>query len=88
MISYFFVMIYIYFINKNSFMNSLLILESISLIIFFVLVLYMYMLFSLKFILFYFVFIVSESSIGLSILVKFIKFYGLNNFKSMNVSMF
>uniref|UniRef100_UPI0030E2D910 NADH dehydrogenase subunit 4L n=1 Tax=Megalurothrips distalis TaxID=1030663 RepID=UPI0030E2D910 len=88
MISYFLFIIYVYFVNMNSFMNSLLILESLSLLIFFSLVYLMYLFFSLKFILFYFVFIVSESSIGLSILVKFIKFYGFNNFKSMNISMF
>nr|YP_010615511.1 NADH dehydrogenase subunit 4L [Megalurothrips usitatus]UPM56587.1 NADH dehydrogenase subunit 4L [Megalurothrips usitatus]WAT94219.1 NADH dehydrogenase subunit 4L [Megalurothrips usitatus] len=88
MVSYFLFSVYLYFINMNSFMNSLLILESLSLLIFFSLVHLMYLFFSLKLILFYFIFIVSESSIGLSILVKFIKFHGFNNFKSMNISMF
>nr|YP_010528099.1 NADH dehydrogenase subunit 4L [Mycterothrips gongshanensis]UXW64201.1 NADH dehydrogenase subunit 4L [Mycterothrips gongshanensis] len=88
MISYFFFLLYLYFSNFSSFLNFLLILESVSLVIFFSLTYIMFSYFSLKMLLLYFVFIVSESAIGLSILVKSVKFYGLNNFSTMNLSMF
>uniref|UniRef100_UPI0030E319B6 NADH dehydrogenase subunit 4L n=1 Tax=Stenchaetothrips bicolor TaxID=3118775 RepID=UPI0030E319B6 len=78
----------VFFKNYSSFLNSLLILESISLIIFFFLFMCMIYSFSFKILLFYFVFIVSESALGLSILVKSIKFFGSISFRSMNLTMF
>uniref|UniRef100_UPI0030E50F73 NADH dehydrogenase subunit 4L n=1 Tax=Ctenothrips transeolineae TaxID=3045420 RepID=UPI0030E50F73 len=84
----FFFLFFLYFFSFFYFLNCLLILESISLIMFFVLLNLMFFFSSLKILLFYFVFIVSESSIGLSILVKSVKFFGKNNFRSMNLSMF
>uniref|UniRef100_UPI0030E5F189 NADH dehydrogenase subunit 4L n=1 Tax=Stenchaetothrips minutus TaxID=3118776 RepID=UPI0030E5F189 len=91
MISFFvfFLMCFIVFLkNYSSFLNSLLILESISLIIFFFLFLSMISSTSLKILMFYFVFIVCESALGLSILVKSIKFFGSIGFRSMNLTMF
>lgn len=37
---------------------------------------------------FYFVFLVSERAVGLSILVKSVKYYGAIRFKSINLSLF
>uniref|UniRef100_UPI0030DE39AB NADH dehydrogenase subunit 4L n=1 Tax=Thrips brunneus TaxID=3118777 RepID=UPI0030DE39AB len=85
---FFLICLIIFFKNYSSFLNSLLILESISLIIFFFLFMFLVSGFSLKILLFYFVFIVCESALGLSILVKSIKFFGSMGFRSMNLSMF
>nr|YP_010963436.1 NADH dehydrogenase subunit 4L [Lefroyothrips lefroyi]WNL54551.1 NADH dehydrogenase subunit 4L [Lefroyothrips lefroyi] len=84
----FFLILFLYFFNFFSFLNCLLILESISLILFFMLMNLMFFFGSFKILLFYFVFIVSESALGLSILVKSVKFFGVNSFRSMNLSMF
>uniref|UniRef100_UPI0030E1B961 NADH dehydrogenase subunit 4L n=1 Tax=Bregmatothrips sinensis TaxID=3045418 RepID=UPI0030E1B961 len=88
MISCFFFLIYVYFSNFGSFLSSLLILESISLVLYFFLVYFFFVVFSLKFCMYYFVFLVCESAIGLSILVKCIKFFGSTSFFSMNLSKF
>uniref|UniRef100_UPI0030E15EBD NADH dehydrogenase subunit 4L n=1 Tax=Thrips major TaxID=670476 RepID=UPI0030E15EBD len=91
MVSFFFLFLicFISFMkNFSSFLNSLLILESISIILFVFLLSYMMSSFSLKILLFYFVFIVSESALGLSILVKSVKFFGSMSFRSMNLSLF
>nr|YP_010177466.1 NADH dehydrogenase subunit 4L [Thrips hawaiiensis]QSQ87291.1 NADH dehydrogenase subunit 4L [Thrips hawaiiensis] len=77
-----------YLVNFFSFMNSLLILESISIILFLCLFLCLMQCFSMKILMFYFVFLVSESAVGLSILVKSVKYYGAMSFKSMNLSLF
>nr|YP_009488490.1 NADH dehydrogenase subunit 4L [Dendrothrips minowai]AWD37111.1 NADH dehydrogenase subunit 4L [Dendrothrips minowai] len=82
------ILVFLFFLNYSYILNSLLILESISLILFFLLFGCMFFMSSLKIILFYFVFIVSESALGLSILVKLIKIYGSNNFCSLNLSLF
>lgn len=88
-ISYFFLfLIIVFFLNYSYILNSLLILERISLILFFLLFTIMFYIYSLKIILFYFVFIVSERALGLSILVKLIKVYGSNNFSSLNLVLF
>uniref|UniRef100_UPI0030E02C50 NADH dehydrogenase subunit 4L n=1 Tax=Thrips alatus TaxID=1030670 RepID=UPI0030E02C50 len=85
---FFLICLIVFFKNFSSFLNSLLILESISLIVFFFLFMFMILGFSLKILLFYFVFIVCESALGLSILVKSIKFFGSMSFRSMNLTMF
>nr|WKW89314.1 NADH dehydrogenase subunit 4L [Scirtothrips hansoni] len=43
---------------------------------------------SMKFLLYYFVFIVSESAMGLSILVLSMKSFGSGNFRSMSLTKF
>nr|UEP15875.1 NADH dehydrogenase subunit 4L [Thrips setosus] len=85
---FFLICLIVFFKNYSSFLNSLLILESISLVVFFFLFCFMISGFSLKVLLYYFVFIVCESSLGLSILVKSIKFFGSMSFRSMNLLMF
>lgn len=90
MISFFsliliFLFIYIFF-NFFSFLRSLLLLEACSLILFFFSVYLIVFGFSIKFLLYYFVFIVSERAIGLSILVITIKTFGSGNFRSINIS--
>nr|WKD81450.1 NADH dehydrogenase subunit 4L [Frankliniella intonsa]WKD82113.1 NADH dehydrogenase subunit 4L [Frankliniella intonsa]WKD82139.1 NADH dehydrogenase subunit 4L [Frankliniella intonsa]WKD82451.1 NADH dehydrogenase subunit 4L [Frankliniella intonsa]WKD82477.1 NADH dehydrogenase subunit 4L [Frankliniella intonsa] len=77
-----------YFFNFFSFLNSLLILESLSLLIFFSLMFCFLNFFSLSMIMFYFVFIVCESALGLSVLVKILKFFGSVNFCTISVSSF
>lgn len=84
----FFICFCVYIKNFSSFLNSLLVLESISLILFFSLILSFFFGFSLKILLFYFVFIVCERALGLSILVKSIKFYGFIGFRIINLSGF
>nr|WIL07534.1 NADH dehydrogenase subunit 4L [Aptinothrips stylifer] len=88
MIFFFFIMSMTFFLNFSSFLNSLLMLESFSLILLTSMFLIMYTFFSFKMILFYFVFISSESTMGLSILVKTVKFFGTNNFCSMNLNLY
>jgi hypothetical protein len=73
------------FLNFSSFLNSLLLLESLSLIILIFIFSLIYVSFSLNIFLFYFVFIASESALGLAILVKSIKFFGTNNFCRINL---
>nr|YP_009927492.1 NADH dehydrogenase subunit 4L [Pseudodendrothrips mori]QFO91095.1 NADH dehydrogenase subunit 4L [Pseudodendrothrips mori] len=92
MISFFFLsftfVFFSFFFNFFSFLNSLLIMECLSLMILFNLFLFLYLFCSLKFLMIYLVFIVSEGALGLSVLVKFVKFYGTNNFFSLNLSLF
>nr|AIQ81018.1 NADH dehydrogenase subunit 4L [Scirtothrips dorsalis] len=82
-----FLFMYMFF-NFFSFLSSLLLLEACSLILFFFSVYLMVFGFSMKFLLYYFVFIVSESAMGLSILVTTMKTFGSGNFRSMNISKF
>lgn len=86
---FFFWFIYIiYFLNFFSFLNSLIILESLSLLIFFFFVYIFFNFISLRIIIFYFCFIVCERAIGLSILVKIVKFFGSVNFSVISFSRF
>nr|YP_010249636.1 NADH dehydrogenase subunit 4L [Taeniothrips tigris]QTT60733.1 NADH dehydrogenase subunit 4L [Taeniothrips tigris] len=85
----FFIFYFLFFMyNFYSFFNCLLILESISLLTIIVILSFTLMWFSLKFSLFYFIFVVCESSLGLSILVKSVKFFGVNSFRGMNILLF
>nr|YP_009073554.1 NADH dehydrogenase subunit 4L [Scirtothrips dorsalis]AIQ81005.1 NADH dehydrogenase subunit 4L [Scirtothrips dorsalis] len=81
-----FLFMYIFF-NFFSFLSSLLLLEACSLILFLFFSMYL-MIFgvSMKFLLYYFVFIVSESAVGLSILVTTMKTFGSGNFRSMSLT--
>uniref|UniRef100_UPI0030DE12B5 NADH dehydrogenase subunit 4L n=1 Tax=Taeniothrips eucharii TaxID=1818613 RepID=UPI0030DE12B5 len=83
-LSFFFCYLYNFF----SFFNCLLLLESISLFIFISSLIILVELNSFKFSLFYLVFIVCESAMGLSILVKSVKYFGVNTFRSMNLNSF
>lgn len=84
----FFFSFVIFCLNFSSFLNSLILLESLSLILFFHIFLLMFSFFSLRIVLFYFVFIVSERALGLAILVKVVKFFGSNNFRLINLTIF
>lgn len=87
-VGFFFIIRILFCLNFSSFLNSLLLLESLSLLLFLNLFFLIFSLISLKIVLFYFVFIVSERALGLSILVKTVKFFGTNNFRRMNLTLF
>uniref|UniRef100_UPI0030E4BE8D NADH dehydrogenase subunit 4L n=1 Tax=Ayyaria chaetophora TaxID=1291247 RepID=UPI0030E4BE8D len=88
MISFFLFLVFVYFSNFYSFLISLLILESLSLVIYYMVFFLVFFCFSLKFSVFFFVFIVCESAMGLTILVKCLKVHGSDNFRFLNLLMF
>nr|QTF76086.1 NADH dehydrogenase subunit 4L [Franklinothrips vespiformis] len=78
--------LFVFFSNSSSFMTCLLMMESSVLNLYF---LFCFLMQSLEFnfILYFLVFCVCEGSLGLSILIKFIRSFNTSFFKSSNSSL-